>query len=100
MVRGRVSRGGSITGVYAAYKNALKGSGSRGHISKGGSSRRRGSKGTRTTIVNLYTPLEFSPTHILHFSTDDKWDPSRLIEGIKKIYFGDNFDIREYARSS
>lgn len=100
MVNGRVSRGGSITGVYATYKNALKGSGSRGRISRGGSSRRGGSKRTRTTALNSYTSLEFPPTESLYFGTDDKWDPSRLVEGIKKIYFGDNFDIREYARSS
>ena len=96
MVRGRVSRGGLITGGYPTYKNALKGSGSRGRISKAGSFSER----TRTTALNPYTPLEFPPTESLYFVTDDKWDPSRLVEGIKKIYFGDNFHVREYARSS
>jgi len=99
MIRGCVSRENSIKEVYAAYKNALKSSGSRDRISKGGSSRCRGSKRTHTTALNPYTPLELPLIESLCFGTDEKWDPSRLVEGIKKIYFNNNFNIREYARS-
>jgi hypothetical protein len=35
----------------------------------------------------------------LYFGTNDKWDPERLVEGIKMIRFGDDFDITQYASS-
>ena len=100
MVRAWVLRPDSkLSTVSGVRKRALNGSGS-GANSRGNSSARRGSNRTRiaqTATTAPDTPLEFLQSESLYFTTSDQWDPSRLVAGIKKINFGDSFDIKEYA---
>jgi len=81
-----------MAGVYTAYNKALNRSGPRGRISK---TERGGSKRSRQPACKPYTPLEFPPAESLYFGTDDKWDPLRLVERIKTIKFGDEFNITD-----
>jgi hypothetical protein len=86
--------------AYTAYKNGLNGSNSRGRISKTRSSRSGISstshrKGTARPSRKPYTPVEYSREECLRINKVYPWDPARLVKGVKKIHFDDDFDVRE-----
>lgn len=52
-------------------------------------------KGAPTPHSKPYQPTKYTATETLVFSSTEGWDVTRLASGVKKIIFGDEFDVQE-----
>lgn len=51
--------------------------------------------GTYTRPTKPYKPIKYTATETLSFTRAESWNVAQLASGVKKIFFGDEFDVQE-----